>query len=410
MCALLCIAACRGEARRTGDAAIPDRVASAIPQIEKAVGVKFKTPPKWELRTRDQVRAFLVAQLDDSSAQRELVGKEAAYKVFGLIPDTMSVRRLLVDLLTEQILGYYDPKTKVLYVVRGAPDEYAGITIMHELIHALQDQYFNLDSMQHATGDDDRLAAAQSVMEGQATYEQMAIMLGGRGNIAAGLPGGWERMREMIREAQSSQPIFAAAPMAIQEELLFPYINGAEFVRRFKERRPSELPFQHLPSSSEQVMHETAFFGTPPDAPLRLTLPRIPNTVYENTMGEFETRLFLFQHSGDQRSAIQASVGWAGDRFAVVRTPAGNGIAWASAWDSGLDAAEFVDALGQAIRKRYKTPEPVISSGVRRYAGANRTVVITPTEIDGKNVVLVIDVPAGASANLVDIGRITIGS
>src|SRR4029079_16733181 len=135
LCPLLCVVACRGEARPTGDAAIPDRVATAIPQIEKAVGVKFKTPPKWELRTRDQVRTFLVAQLDDSSAQRELAGKEAAYKVLGLIPDTMSVRRLLVDLLTEQILGYYDPKTKVLYVVQGAPDEYAGITITHELIH-----------------------------------------------------------------------------------------------------------------------------------------------------------------------------------------------------------------------------------------------------------------------------------
>jgi hypothetical protein len=106
---------------------------------------------------------------------------------------------------------------------------------------------------------------------------------------------------------------------------------------------------------------------------------------------------------------VQASVGWAGDRFAVIRTPAGNGIAWASAWDSSLDAAEFVDALGQAIRKRYKAGDPTIASGVRSYAGAGRTVVITPAEISGKNVVLVVDVPAGASAKLVDIGRVTVG-
>ena len=58
--------------------------------------------------------------------------------------------------LTEQIIGYYDPKTKVLYVVEGAPEEYVGITIMHELVHALQDQYVNLDSLEHITGDDDR--------------------------------------------------------------------------------------------------------------------------------------------------------------------------------------------------------------------------------------------------------------
>ena len=43
-------------------------------------------------------------------------------------------------------------------------------------------------------------------------------------------------MRDLIRDTRGSQPIFGAAPMTIQEELLFPYINGAEFVRRFKER------------------------------------------------------------------------------------------------------------------------------------------------------------------------------
>jgi len=51
------------------------------------------------------------------------------------------------------------------------------VTIAHELVHALQDQYVNLDSIQKQRDDNDRLTAAQSVMEGQATYEQMSSML-----------------------------------------------------------------------------------------------------------------------------------------------------------------------------------------------------------------------------------------
>ena len=156
-----------------------------MPAVPAAEHVPFKHPPKLEIRTREQVRAFVLAQLEDSATQRDLAGKEAAYKVLGLIPDTMNVRRLFVDLLTEQILGYYDPKTKVLYVMNGAPDDIVGITIMHELVHALQDQYFNLDSLQHASGDDDRQLAAQAVIEGEAVYEQMRAMVGNNGSLAA---------------------------------------------------------------------------------------------------------------------------------------------------------------------------------------------------------------------------------
>ena len=408
--ATLLFAVCCRRNPTAGQSPYADRVAADIPQIEKAVGVPFKRQPKLELKSRDQVRAFLVAQLDDSATQKDLAGKEATYKTLGLIPDTMNVRKLFLDLLTEQILGYYDPKTKVLYVVKGAPDEYVGITIMHELVHALQDQYIDLDSLQRQTGDDDRLSAAQAVIEGEATYEQMSAMVGGGGNVAARLPGGWDRMRELIRDSYSSQPIFAAAPMVIQEELLFPYINGAEFVRRFKEHELGRLPINDMPVSTEQVMHDRAFFGTPRDAPIEVTLPKLGNVIYQNTLGEFDTRLFLFEHLRDQDVASRAAIGWGGDRYAIIHTPNGNALVWVTVWDSAIDAAEFVDALGQATQQRYRAPAPTIGgNGIRTYTGRGRTVVVTPREIGGKNVVLVVDVPQGVSPNLVDLNRVTIG-
>ncbi|MFL5487838.1 MAG: hypothetical protein ACJ8AJ_05070, partial [Gemmatimonadaceae bacterium] len=178
-------------------------VAAAVPMIEKAVGLKFKTPPRVETRSKEQVREFVTKQFTDSLARHDIAGQEAAYKRLGMIPDTLMLEPFLTGLLEDQIVGYYDPKKKVMYVVDGSPKDMASLTITHELVHALQDQYISLDSVQKIRDDNDRLSAAQAVFEGQAVYEQISIMLGGT-NIAINLPGGWERIREMIRENQAS--------------------------------------------------------------------------------------------------------------------------------------------------------------------------------------------------------------
>src|SRR6478672_4808181 len=345
-------------------------VAEAVPMIEKSIGLKFKTPPKVETRSKEQVRAFVTKQFTDSLAMHDIAGQEAAYKLFGMIPDTLNLQKFLTSLLEEQIVGYYDPKTKVLYVVDGAPKDMVGITITHELVHALQDQYISLDSIQKVRNDNDRLSAAQSVFEGQAVYEQISIMLGGS-NIAINLPGGWDRIREMIQENQGSMPIFAAAPRVIQETLIFPYLSGAEFYRNYKERKPGSVIYTDMPVSTEQIIHPAAFFVTR-DNPTRVTLGTLSNAtkVYENDLGEFETRLCLFQHLNDQNEALRGAAGWDGDRYAIVNTPLGQGIVWLTVWDSPVEAGEYFHMAGQAVEARY-TVKPASSSTdlIKNYSG-----------------------------------------
>ena len=404
---LLALAAACDRRRPAGEGPYDARVREAIPAIEQATGLKFRTPPKLEVRSRDQVRAFLLTKFNEASPAEELRGEEMAYKLFGLITDSLSLRPFLLDLLTEQIVGYYDPQTKVLYVVEGASDDLAGMVVSHELIHALQDQYVNLDSIQKATGNSDRQAAAQAVMEGHATYFQVKMSLGGE-DISSRLPGGWEQMREMIREGQTSMPMFSTAPMAIQESLIFPYLSGAEFVRRYEQYRPGKSALDSLPVSTEQVLDVQAFF-TGQDAPTTVTFPA-GASLHEQVMGEFGTRLFVYQHGRDNGAAIGAARGWDGDRYRVISTPRGNALVWAIVWDSAVDAAQFVDAVGEAMGRRYRTSAPTLSaSGVRTYTGAARTVVITPREINGRTVVLFVDVPTGVSPALVDPARITLG-
>ena len=310
VCALALAAACA----RGGDAGVAKgpygkEVAEAIPALEKSTGLKFKSPPKLETRSKEQVRQFVERTFTEGHAARDLAGAEAVYKRLGLLPDTLDLHKLYVDLLSEQIAGFYDPKTKVLYVVDGADPAMAKITVGHELVHALQDQYLNLDSLQQVEGNADRAAAAQAVIEGQANYEQLATM-SGDANFVDRIPGGWDMIRQTIREQRAGMPVLASAPMVIQEEIIFPYLSGAEFVRRFKTQRAGRNPLATMPQSTEQVLHAESFFGAKPDAPLSVTLPPLgggARASYENTLGEFDTRLLLYQHLKDQAAAARGA-------------------------------------------------------------------------------------------------------
>jgi hypothetical protein len=406
-------AACQPD-RPVGTGPYAKEVATAIPAIEKSVGLKFKTPPKVESRSKDEVRSFLEKKFDEDLPALELAGAERTYKLFGLIPDTLDLRKFMLGLLTEQVAGYYDPATKVLYVVGtegtgpgAVTPEMITITITHELVHALQDQYFPLDSLEKEHGDNDRTSAVQAVIEGEAVFEQMSAMLGGN-NFAMALPGGWERVRQMIRDAQVLMPVFATAPMFIQESLLFPYLSGAEFVRHFKEKRPGQMPFRPPPTSTKQVMHPDRFLDSL-DVPTRVLFPKpeAGSVVYENDLGEFETRLYLFQHLGDAGIAARGAAGWEGDRYLVVNTSRGAGLTWLTVWDSPIDAAQFRDLMEQTIEKRFKTAHAAGGSGTtRKFAAKGRSVELAAVTVQGKPVVLFTDVPAGAPTRLIDISKV----
>ncbi|HET9011985.1 MAG TPA: hypothetical protein VFN38_09240, partial [Gemmatimonadaceae bacterium] len=347
-------------------------------------------------------------KFDEEMPAQELAGEEAAYKVLGLLPDSMDLRKFLLAVLNEQVIGYYDPATKVLYVVEGADEQTVGITVTHELVHALQDQYINLDSIQKATSDNDRLTAAQAVIEGQAQFEQLSIMLGGSDNVALRV-GGRDKIREMIRENQSAMPVFATAPMMIQESLLFPYLSGADFVARFKERRPGANPLTAMPRSTEQVLHTPAYFGETPDEPsvVALPAPRGASRTYENTLGEFGTRLFLYQHIRDEQDAARGAAGWDGDRYVVLQGAGGRGIVWASLWDTALEAAEFSDILTRATAKRTGAGEASVPGGAS-FAAKGRTTRIVARPVGDRTLIVYSDLPDAMSGGVIDAAAIRV--
>ena len=387
------------------------QVRKAIPELEESSGLTFTKLPVLEERTRDEVRSFIEAQFNEQLPPLELAGAQEAYRIFGLLPDTLDLRAFFIELLAEQVAGYYDPGTKVLYVVKDAAPEMREVTITHELMHALQDQHTRLDSVQTLKGDNDRMVAMQSVIEGQATYEQFAMMTGGS-DMGLRIPGGWDRVRDLIRAGQSSMPRFSAAPMLIQETLLFPYLSGAEFVRQFKRARPGRTPFAPFAFSTEQVLHPEKYLDSIPDVPTRVTLApsRTGTPVHEDNLGEFETRLLLFQLAKDQGLAVAGASGWDGDRYQVVNTPSGSALGWVTVWDTPVDAVEFRDVMERAVEKRYgmKAASGGTGDDRRWTTPRGRRVSLVMTTLGGRPVVLFEDAPGANVGRVIAPERITL--
>jgi hypothetical protein len=156
------------------------------------------------------------------------------------------------------VAGYYDPRSKTLYVVQGVDSATAAATLRHELVHALQDQHRNLDSLLRGRGHADRARAAHAALEGQATWTQV----GGGADLASRVQGGWERVRTQIRDNADRAPGLSEAPLVVREGLLFPYLSGAELARAAALAGHPDSVLWRLPASTEQVLHAERYLGT----------------------------------------------------------------------------------------------------------------------------------------------------
>lgn len=329
---------------------------SLLPGIAEASGLAVRQPVRFALQPRADARAFIERQLDDELGQEDLMGAERVYKAFGLLPDTLDLRGLMLELLTEQVVGYYDPRTDRLYVVEGADATTAGPVVAHELVHALQDQHTDLDSLIAPERGNDRQLAAQAAAEGQA----MLVMLAMQAAQAAGQPidpGALPDLGPMMGpalEAENSQfPVFERSPRLIRETLIFPYVGGATFLQalyRQLEVGGPPVPFADLlPQSTEQVLHPRRAFLEDRDAPTEIQLEepgRGWSPVYSNTLGEFETGILLSERSGDPDAS---AVGWDGDRYELLQGPSGaEALIWYSVWDDEASADRAADVLQAA--------------------------------------------------------------
>jgi hypothetical protein len=294
------------------------------------------------------VRAYLIAKLDQELPTPRMKGLEIAYRLFGLLPDTLQLRSLLLDLYTEQVAGFYDPDSATLFGVVGADPSQLRLVLAHEMVHALQGQYLPLDSILHEISNNDRLTAAQAVLEGQATLISVDVLASGQ--KVTNNPEFWQMYRDQVREQQTSMPVFARAPLVVREALIFPYLAGAEFMHWWE-----TSPFQdsvpygpRMPVSTEQILYPDRYARH--DEPVVLAFAKDSGVVHEDVLGESEIRVLLARLAGASEVRVPGPLGWGGDKFRVYDTAAGPALVWYVVWDDKRSAERFTWGYGGKLR------------------------------------------------------------
>jgi hypothetical protein len=330
----------------------------------------------------------------------------------------MDYKQVVIELLTDQIAGFYDPAERRLYIAGWQEGGFGAMgddmIMAHEIAHALQDQHFDLRAFIKPTKKNgDASVARQALVEGDGTALMVEFMLRDMGvNMSPWQNSAVLDMLGPQMSASMATGKLGEAPLVLRESLVFPYLAGLEFVAHFRRHhswKRIDAIYRKPPLSTEHILHPHKYETY--ERPVRITAAPVPalkgyRLVYDNVTGEAGMSVLLRQHTteaapgaaagatgrsargkgkagarGDgkvidaealRKKIDQAAAGWGGDRMAVY-TPPGHdgalagtvGISY-SVWDETADALEFFDVLADAM--------PSLSGGKAVETGETRIV------------------------------------
>lgn len=353
--ALLVFGACGGTAQQpeselvvSSDATLRKLASELLPDLAARSGLELREPVRLEMRSREELVRYLESKLDEELPEEEARATVEAYALFGLVPNTLDLREVLLALYTEQVAGFYEPDSTALFVMDDQPEALLEGLLVHELVHAVQDQWVDLGALTDPKLGSDRATAAQAAIEGHATLvmlEYMAEQAQGTPVDLGALPNFANLLRSQLEGARDQFPALAAAPPVIQESLLFAYLEGAGYVHGLWAQGDRVAPFgEYLPKSTEQILG-----GTADDVPIELAMSVSgADILHEDVLGRLELGVMLDQHLGP--GSARFADGWGGDRYVLVEVGTSErGLIWYSVWDDEAARDRFVERFRDAL-------------------------------------------------------------
>lgn len=327
--------------------------AELLPALAERAGMSLSEPVRLEKRTREELVRYLETKLDEELPVDEARARRDVYALLGLVDPQLDLREMLLGLYTEQVAGFYEPDSTALFVMDDQPDAAIEALLIHELVHAVQDQNVPLDVLTDPALDNDRRTAAQAAIEGHATlamFEYATEQMTGRAIDLALIPDFESQIRPALEGMNAQFPALAAAPRVVRESLIFPYVDGAVFVQRLWSRGERQNPFDAaLPLSTEQILHDGA------EAPVSLALEIGGGSVLlEDVLGAFELQILLEDvlaltgGSGGSGASGALASGWDGDRYVLVEGADGRrSLAWVVLWADEAARDRFLGAVDE---------------------------------------------------------------
>lgn len=371
-------------------------------RVENLRKLQFKNPVRKAFMTRERLGQFLEMESQNSHDEDSERSDQISFELFGLLKSGQNLVQCAKGLQTQQIAGFYDAEVKALFLVNdhepanGAQEvENDQETMAHELCHALDDQYYDLNAIDKALedadpGNNDRQFAWASVCEGSAMILTIQFFADGfdiadvvnnkinknefsdhddGANNPDGEPEGHSRIAgEISRNSDDDMRDF---PPILVRSLTDRYFSGAAFLTKGKglfskaEAADLDIAFENPPLSSEQVLHPEKYWDpSQRDDPRKVIinnrgiidiLGKDWRKLGEGNLGELGIAVLTDETeaedlNGDSpmesfmsmgRTTLE-SEGWDGDLYQTFERPGGAMMmVWVSVWDRALDARQM---------------------------------------------------------------------
>jgi hypothetical protein len=349
-------------------------------------GLPIRSQVKRTLTTRAEVEKYLTEKFDEDEDAKRMQRGEIVLKKFGLLDRDFNLKPFMLALLKEQIAGYYDSKTKTVYMLDWIDPETQKPVLVHELTHALQDQHTDLekwsdqtppDVSHNASEDNDHLAkdemdtARTAALEGQAMAVFLDYSLKPSGRSIVKNPEVLEQLQDQMQGSDDS-PVLARAPLLLSESLLFPYKDGLSFEQDVWMDKGRQAAFAGVldrpPSSSWEVINPR-LYEQAKQSPM-LVLPDIHpllNKSYKaydiGQVGQLDLRILAQIFGGEAAAreltpAWDGGIYWAGQRVSAktaAEQASTNSVAlmYLSAWKSAASAQNFARMYGDEVGRKY---------------------------------------------------------
>ncbi len=264
----------------------------------------------------------------------------------------------LIDLYEAQVLAYYDPDTRTYYALAEPPPALQNLpgglatadgVIVHELVHALQDQH-------HAIGrralslqkDTDGSLAYHSVLEGEATLVMLAYLIGQSGADFDTLVRQPMFDGLLASAASADMTVDPSTPRYFAESLKFPYLQGLSFVIEAYRRggwKAIDRVHSNPPRSTRELLHPDDYFEGRFTPETFIPKPPFPvPTISVEHLGEF--------HWGFLAGKENAR-GWMSDRVTIAHDAACiPTVLVETSWESEAAAERFAKAYTTFLDNR----------------------------------------------------------
>jgi hypothetical protein len=344
-------------------------VARSMARVEYVREREFNRTVPVEVLSREQYRERQRAGTNNSSTRYNRWNDQVWEALF-VVGESTGSESAISNTFGSSVAGFYSPVDDEIKIITDSPDSPTldNATLVHELVHALQDQHYNLTNATYRGTTQDGDLAVDGVVEGEANYVEQRYV------DRCGVE--WECV-ETPATGGGGGP---GPNLGVLVTVLQPYSDGPVYVRELVERggwQAFEERFVDPPVSTEQTIHLTDEDPVPIAFEDRATngWQTFPDQGVNgsDTVGEASIyAMFWYQSRTNDADAVAwrdfldstsrfdtydyaatPSAGWGNDRLFPYRRGSGDdaeyGYVWVTEWDTPADAREFEAAYEEIL-------------------------------------------------------------